>query len=71
MYVFIAIPTCTSPNEIFTPGVNLCLQTCRTFYKLVLPPACIPSPPFPEGCKCIPGYVRNSNNVCVKTSECR
>ncbi|XP_077284921.1 zonadhesin-like [Arctopsyche grandis] len=64
------IPKCTGSNETFTPGENLCLQTCRTFYKLVLPPACIPSPPFPEGCKCIPGYVRNANNVCVKTSDC-
>lgn len=66
-----AIPRCSKSNEIFEPNKNFCLETCRSFYRLVPKPPCIPSPPFPLGCKCLPGSVRNDNNDCVKTSDCR
>nr|WHN38850.1 Zon4A-L [Andraca theae] len=66
-------PKCTKPNEVF----DVCPAPCPPQRCDINPAAvlCLPSPQpgDPEcepGCRCIDGYVKNADGVCIPRDQC-
>ncbi|CAL7938496.1 unnamed protein product [Xylocopa violacea] len=55
---------CSGKNEVFKECGSSCEPTCK-----VPDPYCIEEC-VDAVCQCAPGYVRNSDNVCIPRNQC-
>ncbi|XP_054004491.1 chymotrypsin inhibitor-like [Hylaeus anthracinus] len=59
----IAISSCPD-NEVWDECVSPCQQTCANPKPGICQAMCRP------GCKCVPGYLRNKDGLCVPEKCC-
>lgn len=60
---------CSDPNAVFDSCGNVCPRTCldKDSRHRICPATCLKS----GGCVCKPGYVENSQGMCILPEKCR